>query len=150
VQQGPNVLKIGHHGSKTSSSQAWIDWLKPKLIFVSSDTKSFNGTSIPSSEVMDRYLNSGHLTDLFSFDHYYVQYNETLDRHQNAPYDSQNKTSAATKKSVYSTLFLLKFDPNDDKKFTSYGTSWYYTLNGNGTASIVSTLDSLDQLTKGY
>ena len=99
---------------------------------------------------MDRYLSSDYLSELFNFDHYFVQYNETLKVHQNAPFDSKAGTSTPTKKAVYSTLHLLQFDANDKTKFTGYGCSWYYSLNGNGTASLVSTLKTVEQLTTGY
>ncbi|MFE7558125.1 ComEC/Rec2 family competence protein [Kitasatospora sp. NPDC057500] len=41
------TLKMGHHGSDTSSSESWIKLLKPKRLTVSSGTKPFNGSGIP-------------------------------------------------------------------------------------------------------
>ncbi|MGW9213288.1 ComEC/Rec2 family competence protein [Embleya sp. NPDC055664] len=41
------TLKMGHHGSDTSSRERWIKLIKPQRLTVSSGTKSFNGSGIP-------------------------------------------------------------------------------------------------------
>jgi competence protein ComEC len=52
-----NVLKVGHHGSKTSSSLKFLNNVKPKLSLVSAGFKNKFGH--PSSKVLNRLQNSG-------------------------------------------------------------------------------------------
>ena len=47
-----NILKLGHHGSKTSSSQRWIEAVKPQEAIVSAGCNNKYGH--PSREVTDR------------------------------------------------------------------------------------------------
>ncbi|WP_406292055.1 ComEC/Rec2 family competence protein [Embleya sp. NBC_00896] len=49
------TLKLGHHGSDTSSTERWIKLLKPKRLTVSSGTKRFGGiVGIPKRSHLDR------------------------------------------------------------------------------------------------
>ena len=116
------VLKAGHHGSNTSTGSAWLDLIEPKVVFISSDTQSFGGVSIPRSSVIDRILNKGTLRNFMS--HRYVQYTDSRDRHEHV------KTEAM----VYTTLYYLNFKKkkkkNQKRPFVSYGTTWYYTITG--------------------
>lgn len=47
-----DVLKIAHHGSKTSSSPAWLDAWKPKLAVISAGAHNIYGH--PNAQVTDR------------------------------------------------------------------------------------------------
>lgn len=55
VRENPNldinILKLGHHGSKTSTSEMLIENIKPKLALISSDPRIYNH---PHPEVMKR------------------------------------------------------------------------------------------------
>ncbi|HKV41962.1 MAG TPA: ComEC/Rec2 family competence protein [Blastocatellia bacterium] len=51
------VLKVGHHGSRTSSSEEFIDAVKPKYAIISVGERSRFGH--PHKEVVDRYLAHG-------------------------------------------------------------------------------------------
>ena len=118
-----SVLKAGHHGSKTSSTQSWLNLVKPQVVFISSDTRTFSGVSIPRSEIIDRIFALNTLYDFGDkFEHKYVQYNDATDRHQ----------QVSTKKGMFTTLHLLNFAPNNTD-FTAYGTSWYYSISNDGT-----------------
>lgn len=121
-----SVLKVGHHGSRTSSSQAWLAAVRPQIAFISSDTRSFSGVSIPRSDIVQRIFN---LNTLHEFGnpaaHYFVQYNDSSERHQ----------QVGTTKGLFTTLHLLKFDP-DNVGFTAYGTSWYYATDQNNDEDI--------------
>lgn len=112
------MLKAGHHGSKTSSSQAWLNLIEPETVLISSDTRTFNGSSIPASAVMDRLRALPNLHDGGpTLGHYFVQYNELNEQHEAVP----------TTKLICTTLHFLKFQP-DNVHFTAYGTSWWYTV----------------------
>ncbi len=51
------VLKAPHHGSRTSSGQAWIDRLSPRIVLVSCGERNRFGH--PDPEVLDRYRRAG-------------------------------------------------------------------------------------------
>lgn len=50
-----DVLKVGHHGSETGSTLAFIRAVQPEVIVIQSGRKVFNGTYIPDQTVIDRY-----------------------------------------------------------------------------------------------
>lgn len=52
-----DVLKVGHHGSKTSSSYEFIDWLAPKIGIISVGKN--NKYHHPSPEVLDTFEDLG-------------------------------------------------------------------------------------------
>ena len=49
------VLKIGHHGSETSSTLPFIEAVDPDIVVVQSGRKSFGGTFIPDASTLQRY-----------------------------------------------------------------------------------------------
>ncbi len=51
-----DILKIGHHGSKTSSTQNFIDVVRPKYAIISVGRNKFGH---PNQEVLSRLLNFG-------------------------------------------------------------------------------------------
>lgn len=65
IATGPvDFLKAGHHGSRTSSGEDWIDHLSPRHVAVSVGERNRFGH--PSPMVMERYRNRGielHRTD---------------------------------------------------------------------------------------
>jgi len=120
-----SILKAGHHGSNTSSHQEWIKKIVPQVVFISSDTRTFSGVSIPRSGVINRIFEFGKVFDFGSkFEHKYVQYNDSTDRHE----------QVSTTLAMYTTLHLLKFA--NDTEFTAYGTSWNYNVDDVGNIAI--------------
>jgi competence protein ComEC len=113
------ALKVGHHGSDTSSTTAWINKIRPELAFISSDTKAFGGgPSLPRGEIISRFTGSGYLHDFGNnYIHDYVQFNRQTDKHEDLP----------TTLGLYTTLYLLDWDAAKTE-FVSYGTSWHYTI----------------------
>jgi competence protein ComEC len=59
-----NVLKMAHHGSKTSTTEAWLDYWHPKQAVISVGEHNMYGH--PSKEVLTR-LNQ-HEIELFRTD----------------------------------------------------------------------------------
>jgi hypothetical protein len=97
----------------------------PQVVFISSDTRTFSGVSIPRSGVIQRILTYGKVHDFGGkFEHKYVQYNDATDRHQ------QISTTLA----LFTTLHLLKFV--NDTEFVAYGTTWYYGVDDSGIIGI--------------
>jgi competence protein ComEC len=52
-----DVLKVAHHGSKTSTSELWLDYWRPQLAVVSSGVRNIYGHPHPT--VVDRIGKSG-------------------------------------------------------------------------------------------
>lgn len=52
-----DVLKAGHHGSKTSTTAAWLAWWRPSEVVVSAGKNNLYGH--PHAEVVDRIVRSG-------------------------------------------------------------------------------------------
>ncbi len=50
-----DVLKLGHHGSRTSSSELWLEKVSPKVAIISVDKGNKYGH--PHKEIIDRLLN---------------------------------------------------------------------------------------------
>jgi beta-lactamase superfamily II metal-dependent hydrolase len=49
------VLKVGHHGSETSSTLALIRAVQPDVVVIQSGRRSFSGTFLPDQGVLERY-----------------------------------------------------------------------------------------------
>ncbi|MCY7477198.1 hypothetical protein M5W70_08535 [Paenibacillus larvae] len=47
-----DVLKVAHHGSKTSTSPEWLDYWKPKLALISAGVNNRYGH--PSPDILER------------------------------------------------------------------------------------------------
>ena len=52
-----DVIKVGHHGSKTSSTERFIQAVSPEIAVIQSGRRSFGGTFIPDQSTIDRYQN---------------------------------------------------------------------------------------------
>jgi hypothetical protein len=123
LQNRATVLKAGHHGSNTSSGDAWLQKLAPQVVVISSDTRAFNQVSLPRSGVINRIFARNTVVDLFPQNpahgqHYYVQYNDIGNIHE----------IISSRKAMCTTLHLLQFIPPTNQYFIAYGTSWYYTI----------------------
>jgi competence protein ComEC len=51
-----DVMKVAHHGSKTSTSRKWLDFFQPDMVVISVGRKNRFGH--PADEVMDRLVES--------------------------------------------------------------------------------------------
>lgn len=57
VPLAADVLKVGHHGSRTSTSRRFVEAVRPKVAVISSDFRLSRGA--PGREVVDRLLSAG-------------------------------------------------------------------------------------------
>jgi beta-lactamase superfamily II metal-dependent hydrolase len=138
LAKGDSVLKVGHHGSDTSTCDEWVAWAQPTAAFISSDTQLFGkfGTSTCLKTVIDRLLN---LTDKAgnpvlaeggnNNNHSYAYYDKNTQRHE----------MTNTTRWLYTSLVNLRDTGEKDNKgralFTADGLSWYYTIE-NGVESV--------------
>lgn len=121
-------LKMGHHGSKTSSSQQWVEMLEPAAFFLSADTKPFGNSGMPSGDFVKEVVTWSTRVYEGLVDHGVVVYK----------YKDQMWDVWTTKTTIYSTLTALKF-VNQGFEFEAKGGSWHLTVNWNGTVAISST-----------
>jgi competence protein ComEC len=52
-------LKVGHHGSESSSTDAFIDTVSPAYVIICAGNKKFSGTLLPDQSVIKRYEKRG-------------------------------------------------------------------------------------------
>lgn len=132
------VLKAGHHGSNTSSKERWLKKIVPEVCFISSDTRTFSGVSIPRSEVVERVFDFGKLYDFGgNYEHKYVEYNDMTDVHE----------QISTTKALFTTLHILNFV--NQTEFVAYGTTWYYDVDVKGNIEILPSC-GWDNINKAY
>lgn len=127
------VLKMGHHGSDSSSSEDWIKKIRPHKIFISSDTRSFGrySTGIPRITHLEEVItNSGRVVDLpKGWEHPMVVY---WDKDKGTdPYYGKFKVTPTTAKAVCTTLYKLDYNQKLTE-FEATGGSWYYTITPDG------------------
>jgi competence protein ComEC len=113
-----NVLKMGHHGSANSSSPAWIQAITPDTVFVSSDTRTFSGTGMPSQATL-KLIQANTTIDTKALSHTYVQWDANDD------YDKVGPTTLELCTTLYK---IKKLTPST---FQSTGGSWYYEVDSN-------------------
>ena len=53
------IIKVGHHGSETSSSIPFIEAVSPEVAVIMSGRRSFGGRVLPEESVLERYLERG-------------------------------------------------------------------------------------------
>ncbi|HLO03996.1 MAG TPA: hypothetical protein VK191_12880 [Symbiobacteriaceae bacterium] len=128
------VLKMGHHGSQTSSSEAWIKALTPDYVVVSSDTRQFgsNGKGMPTRSLLDNVLTWSSISDLpKDFCHPYVLYED------DSSSSNYRKFLAVgpSRQAICTTLYEIQYD-HTGVNFEATGGSWYYYLNSSGNPSV--------------
>jgi competence protein ComEC len=62
------VLKIGHHGSETSSTTEFIEAVDPDIVVVQSGRKPYSGTFIPDASTLQRYCDHDPDTRIYRTD----------------------------------------------------------------------------------
>lgn len=111
------ILKVGHHGSETSSTQAFVEAVNPEVAIISASENNQYGH--PSKTVVDRYKNFG--VDLYATkDHGTIivetdgsSYNVTTGKDGNVTPASTGSAKSSSKKSSSST------EANETKKTSS-------------------------------
>jgi hypothetical protein len=123
-------LKMGHHGSITSSGRPWVSALEPDAFFISADTKPFGwgGTGMPTFAFLQEVLSwSPNVRE--EVEHGVVAYYE-------APENRFNVWQ--TKKTVYSTLKEILYD-HLGVGYDAGGGSWHLTVQWGGAVDVSDT-----------
>lgn len=116
---GRVVLKLGHHGSKTSSSAAWIQKIKPQVLFISADLH--RGHKHPALTHLQAIAKNTKLHQVNS--NVYIAYDQAA-----GDFAKQTDSNA-----IYTTMY--EYNPKDNPP-SSVGGSYYYTINDNGSVNI--------------
>ncbi|MFE7539252.1 ComEC/Rec2 family competence protein [Streptomyces platensis] len=124
------TLKMGHHGSNTSSCERWVKRLRPHRLVVSSGTKPFNGSGIPKLSHLENVKQwSGTVTQADSHEYTYFD-----DRTPSIPSFLVDQTDRA----VFTTQLMVNPDWTsampDEGRFIC-GT-WHLTIDGSGKVEI--------------
>ena len=135
LDKGDSVLKVGHHGSGTSTGDDWVKWTQPTAAFISSDTQLFGkeGTSTCVASVISRLLN------LKNGSNYVLADGGKGNTHQFIQYDTNKKchNMMTTTRWLYTTLVRIELtgtsDANGRALFKADGVPLYYTIDDNGT-----------------
>jgi len=114
------ALKMGHHGSNSSSSQAWIQAITPTAVFVSSDTRTFGGTGMPADTLLTSIQGWTAMANLAPA-HNYVRFNTNTQDFESVP-----AAPATTTLELSSTLYSIY--STGPGTFGSVGGSWYWSV----------------------
>ncbi|GAU70687.1 UmuC protein [Streptomyces sp. NBRC 110611] len=119
------TLKMGHHGSETSSGRPLVEFLRPHRLVVSSGTKSFNGTGIPQFAHLEQVKTwSGKVGNFAPHEYTY--------------YKDRAFEIDASDKAVFTTQLMVNPDWTDampDEQRFICG-NWHLTIDNTGTVEI--------------
>lgn len=111
------VLKMGHHGSDTSTSKEWVTAIQPDILVVSSGTKRFRGKGMPTKYHLDRTMDRCNLKEMGD-----------MQQQTYVVFDQANKEFVArgpTRKSVWTTCYNIAHIPLLNK-YCESGQTWYF------------------------
>jgi len=118
------ILKMGHHGSNTSSGEDWVKAITPDGLFISSDTRTFTGTGMPTSTHLNDVVSWSNIKTLPTPHKYVYQCSDSSSPH------FRNFLAQATKQVICTTLLDIKYPT--PVTFETTGGSWYYTITNKG------------------
>jgi len=126
------VLKMGHHGSDTSSSETWVKALTPTALVVSADTRVFgiNGKGMPTGshiQAVSGWASATIATNIVK--HTYVVFDDLSP--PQAPTYRKPLQSAATQTAICTTLYGITHNATYST-FAATGGSWYYRMASDG------------------
>lgn len=121
------VLKMGHHGSDTSTSTDWVKLIEPDVIVVSAGTKEFNGTGMPKETHLDATVAATTIEANTGITQSYVVFDDNV--------DPKFVKRAATPKGIWTTCYDVEWQSKVKAYFES-GQTWYYGVELNGKKKI--------------
>lgn len=112
------VLKMGHHGSDTSTSTGWVDLINPDVLVVSAGTKTFSGTGMPKESHLNRTIrHCPQLVQDTGINQSYVVYDDGIKKPEFAK-------RPHTKKAIWTTCYDFRKD--SETNYFEAGQTWYY------------------------
>jgi hypothetical protein len=120
---------MGHHGSDTSSSQAWIQAVAPNALTISADTREFAHTGMPKASHLNEVVGwSGNIVPAVA--HTIVVWDDLI---VNEKFIAQQSSIA-----VCSTLNRLVYNAFGTA-YDASGCSWYLFVANSGAVSLETT-----------
>ena len=111
------VLKVGHHGSTTSSSLDWLNLIQPDVIVVSSGTKRFGkGPGIPKESHLNTIIQRCPLEQNTGISQTYVVFDDRKDKWVFAQ-------RPATTRGIWTTCYNAELQ---GAVYFESGQTWYY------------------------
>lgn len=116
---GDAVLKMGHHGSDTSSGVPWVKAITPTILVVSSGTKRFSRRGMPTADKIDTTVANTKLNPDTGINQTYVVFDLA-----NRNVDGKDFiVRAATTTGIWTTCFNVQWQ-ND--RWAEAGQTWYF------------------------
>ena len=129
ANQHATTLKMGHHGSDTSSAQPWVQALRPQGLVISADTRLFGPTGMPKASHLQQVVGwSGNIGTLPN--HGVVFFNDLLPTPR---FEAHMSTEA-----VASTLHAITYNAAGTG-FEADGMSWYWFGGSDGSIEVSDT-----------
>jgi beta-lactamase superfamily II metal-dependent hydrolase len=129
LKKGPNdhvVLKMGHHGSDTSSGSDWVQLIEPEVIVVSSGTRIFNKKGMPTINHLNSTIGNTTLTET-GIEQSYVVFDEKKRDYR----DQAFVTMPKTEKAIWTTCYQAEWQPTSANWY-EFGQTWYYGVEKEG------------------
>jgi hypothetical protein len=118
------VLKMGHHGSDTSSNSDWVKLIQPEVLVVSSGTKAFNGKGMPTKTHLALTVQNSQITTT-DINQSYVVFDEA----QRGVPGKDFVTMPKTKQAIWTTCYQADWQA---LKWFESGQTWYYGVEKTG------------------
>jgi hypothetical protein len=118
------VLKMGHHGSDTSSHADWVKLIGPEVLVVSAGTRTFGGKGMPTKAHLSATVGNTKLntTDI---DQSYVVFDEANRGKAGLDFVTMPKTKQAIWTTCYGAVW-------QNAAWFESGQTWYYGVEKSG------------------
>jgi beta-lactamase superfamily II metal-dependent hydrolase len=116
-----SLLKLGHHGSDTSTGDEWVTLTNPDIMVVSSGTKRFRGKGMPTADKIDHVTSLTTLTTTPDISQSYVVFDPANRGKAGKDFFTRPKTTTA----IWCTCFQVEWMTSTARWFES-GQTWYY------------------------
>lgn len=119
------VLKMGHHGSDTSTCPQWVTTISPSILTISSGTKRFRGKGMPTSAHLDNTVKLCTLHNMGEIKQSYVVFDQSQAKNPGKEFVRRDPTNSA----IWTICF--GFEYTNQKKYLEHGQTWYYGVEQN-------------------
>lgn len=130
---GGAVLKLGHHGSNSSTSKDWVEAIEPTYVVVSADTRSFSGRSMPAFSKIENIIDWTTIDPVPQNHNYIVWCDDTSPKY--AYYYHKPMSVGLTDTGICTTLCSITYNKSFTN-FTSTGSSWQFIMDSSRALSI--------------
>jgi beta-lactamase superfamily II metal-dependent hydrolase len=113
------VLKMGHHGSDTSTDPEWLKLIKPNTLVISSGTKRFRGKGMPTKKHLLTDTVPACSLETMEFKQSYVVFNQDNKGQAGKDFEVMDPTQ----QQIWTTCYGLKWE---NSRWLEAGQTWYY------------------------